>query len=120
MDELPEDEYRVLLELYNHQNRPDGYKGMDTDLLGRKMQGILYRAIRVEIVGLEVKGMVSRDKTTNLVVITRLGESYVKECEGKKLTNNRIITIFKRWMPWIIVGTISAVAASWIWATFYK
>jgi len=94
--ETTEEEQSILLELASYfQQHPDS-DGMDVDILGRRIKGIRYIAIRTRVIHLELEHLVScnwKPRGTNKVILTRLGESYVNKYLAKKLTkkSNRIV-----------------------------
>ncbi|MHB8084703.1 MAG: hypothetical protein ACYDHZ_02620 [Dehalococcoidia bacterium] len=94
--ELSERKQEILLELFAYsQDHPDS-EGMDIDILGRRIMGILHKAIRSDVIGLELDHLVSWSKKprgNNKVILTRLGESYLNKYLDKKGTrkSNRIV-----------------------------
>lgn len=60
--ELSERKQEILLELFAYsQDHPDS-DGMDIDILGRRIMGILYKAIGADVIGLEGEHLVSWSK----------------------------------------------------------
>lgn len=94
--DITERKQEILLELASYsQDHPDS-DGMDIDILGRRIMGILYKAVGVDVIGLELEHLVSWSKKprgNNKVILTRLGESYINKYLAKKVTkkSNKIV-----------------------------